>query len=219
MDESYEGDIKRWIVLTQEILGAKDINTTDKLVLAHISGFELFYASNEATAEFLGLTPRTVQAVKQKLVRLGYIKVAKDTGRGKIYQFNMARLTKFCQSDSQNFVNQTSKILSPYNKDKNKNMVTLLTPTGVVTIKIWKNQFGAWDKQISEKDADGKKHVIEKSWFTRGTKLIITGIKRDDTFVPKKYKNTEFPLFEKIISMDDQGFITASATERMEGDE
>lgn len=103
-------------------------------------------------------------------------------------------------------------------KNKNKGQVTLLTPTGVVTVKVWKNQFASWDKQISVKDSEGKKHVIEKSWFTRGNKLIITGIKRDDTFIPKKYKNTEWPLFEKIEELDDRGFIIESYTERKEGD-
>mgnify|MGYP003571287231 CR=1 FL=1 len=101
-------------------------------------------------------------------------------------------------------------------KDKNKSSVILLTPTGVVTVKVWKNQFAAWDKQISERGADGVKHVIEKSWFTRGNKLIITGIRRDDTFIPKKYKNTEFDIFEKILEIDDKGFITKSITERPE---
>ena len=101
-------------------------------------------------------------------------------------------------------------------KDKNKNTVTLLTPTGVVVVKVWKSQFSAWDKQISEKDSNGKKHVVEKSWFTRGNKLIITGIKRDDTFIPKKYKGTEWPLFEKIEEIDDKGFILSSSTERVE---
>jgi DNA polymerase-3 subunit alpha len=100
-------------------------------------------------------------------------------------------------------------------KDKNKSTVVLLTPTGVVNVKVWKNQFAKWDKQIFEKDADGVKHVIEKSWFTRGNKLIITGIRRDDTFVPKKYKNTKYPLFEKILEIDN-GFITNSITERAE---
>ena len=100
-------------------------------------------------------------------------------------------------------------------KNKTKGMITLLTTSGVVTVKVWKNQFTAWDKQISEKGPDGKKHVIEKSWFTRGNKLIITGIKRDDTFVPKKYKSTSYPLFEKIETMEN-GFITSSSTERME---
>lgn len=100
-------------------------------------------------------------------------------------------------------------------KNKTKGTVTLLTTTGVVTVKVWKNQFTAWDKQVSEKGPDGKKHVIEKSWFTRGNKLIITGIRRDDTFVPKKYKDTSYPLFEKINILED-GFILDSATERME---
>lgn len=101
-------------------------------------------------------------------------------------------------------------------KDKNKSTVVLLTPSSVVNVKVWKNQFAKWDKQIFEKDSDGTKHVIEKSWFTRGNKLIITGIKRDDTFVPKKYKNTKYPLFEKILEIDKDGFITNSITERPE---
>lgn len=101
-------------------------------------------------------------------------------------------------------------------KDKNKSSVTLLTPTGVVLVKVWKNQFAAWDKQISERDSNGVKHVVEKSWFSRGTKLIITGIRRGDNFIPKKYKNTNFPLFEKIEAIDNKGFITQSNTERIE---
>ena len=101
-------------------------------------------------------------------------------------------------------------------KNKTKNMITLLTTTGTVTVKIWKSQFSEWDKQISEKDIDGVKHVVEKSWFARGTKLIISGIKRENTFVPKKYKSSEFPLFEKIVELDDNGFILKSETKRVE---
>lgn len=101
-------------------------------------------------------------------------------------------------------------------KDKNKSSVMLLTPTGVVTVKVWKNQFAAWDKQISERGADGVKHIVEKSWFQKGTKLIITGIRREDNFIPKKYKSTTHPLFEKIIDIDDNGWIVNSTTERTE---
>lgn len=104
-------------------------------------------------------------------------------------------------------------------KDKNKSTVSLLTTTGVVTIKVWKNQFAKWDKQISERDADGVKHIVEKSFFQRGNKLIITGIRRDDSFIPKKYKSTEYSLFEKINEMDNKGFILNSSTERAEVDD
>lgn len=105
-------------------------------------------------------------------------------------------------------------------KDKNKSTVVLLTPTmQVVNVKVWKNQYAKWDRQISRKNPDGTKTVVEKSFFARGNKLIITGIRRDDDFVPKKYKSTSFPLFEKIEEMDDEGFITKSTTERAEVDE
>lgn len=100
-------------------------------------------------------------------------------------------------------------------KDKNKSTVTLLTTTGVVTVKVWKNQFAKWDKQISARGTDGKKHVIERSFFQRGNKLIITGIRRGDNFIPKKYKSTEYPLFTKIEEMEN-GFITKYSTERLE---
>lgn len=105
-------------------------------------------------------------------------------------------------------------------KDKNKSTVTILTPEmQVVNVKVWKNQYAKWDRQISRKNPDGTKTVIEKSFFARGNKLIITGIRREDDFVPKKYKNTSFPLFEKIEEMDADGFITKSTTERAEVDE
>jgi DNA polymerase-3 subunit alpha len=46
-------------------------------------------------------------------------------------------------------------------------------------------------KQISEIQPNGKKKILEKSWFTRGTKLMITGYRRDDQFVAKTYKSTQ----------------------------
>lgn len=102
-------------------------------------------------------------------------------------------------------------------KDKNKSTVTLLTPTmQVVNVKVWKNQYAKWDRQLSRKNPDGTKTVIEKSFFARGNKLIITGIRRDDDFIPKKYKSTTYPLFEKIEEIDADGFITKSSTERAE---
>lgn len=105
-------------------------------------------------------------------------------------------------------------------KDKNKSTVVLLTPTmQVVNVKVWKNQYTKWDRQISRKNPDGSKTIVEKSFFARGNKLIITGIRRDDDFVPKKYKSTKFPLFEKIEEMDAEGYITKSTTERAEVDE
>lgn len=77
-------------------------------------------------------------------------------------------------------------------KDKNKHIVTLLTSNGVVNVKFYKGQFGFYDKQISQINSDGSKTVLEKSWFTRGTKLLITGFRREEQFVAKTYKNSTY---------------------------
>ena len=75
-------------------------------------------------------------------------------------------------------------------KNENKSTVTLLTTTGVVNVKFTKDYFAMYSRQISEKGEDGIKHVLEKGWFRRGEKLMITGFRRDDTFVAKTYTHT-----------------------------
>ena len=102
-------------------------------------------------------------------------------------------------------------------KNKIKNTVTLLTPTGVVSVKIYKNQYSIYDKQISAIGSDGKKHVQEKSWFSRGTLLMVQGIRRGNDFVPKKMKNSIYPIISKITHIDDDGVLTFQY-DRVEGD-
>lgn len=76
-------------------------------------------------------------------------------------------------------------------KNKNKHSLTLLTTDGVVTVKFYAEAFAHYDKQVSKIDpATGKKTVLEKSWFARGNNLLITGIRRGDTFFPKKYQDS-----------------------------
>lgn len=101
-------------------------------------------------------------------------------------------------------------------RDKAKKSITLLTTSGVVTVKIFGDAFTHYDKQISERGADGKKHVVEKSWFTRGNKIIVTGIRRGDNFIGKKYKNTPFHLVELITNINEKGYIETEK-ERREG--
>ena len=92
-------------------------------------------------------------------------------------------------------------------KNKIKNTVTLLTPTGVVNVKIYKNQYALYDKQLSEKGSDGHKHVIEKSWFSRGTLLMVQGIRRGQDFIPKKRKDSYYPIISKITKIEDNGYL------------
>ena len=103
-------------------------------------------------------------------------------------------------------------------KNKLKNTISLLTPTGVVQVKIYKNQYALYDKQISQKDDEGKKHVLEKGWFTRGTMLMIQGIRRGDNFIPKKRKDSILPVIAKIIAINDDNTLSFKY-ERTEVDE
>jgi DNA polymerase-3 subunit alpha len=103
-------------------------------------------------------------------------------------------------------------------KNKMKNTVTLLTPTGVVNVKVYKSQYASYDKQLSQKGDDGVKHVLEKSWFSRGTLLMVQGIRRGADFVPKKRKDSFYPVISKIIGMRDNGILEFQ-TKRMEVEE
>lgn len=74
-------------------------------------------------------------------------------------------------------------------KDKLHSSITLLTPTGPVEVKFRKEQFASYDAQIS-KMVNGKKTIVERSWLNRGVGLIIHGMRQDDTFIAKTYKNS-----------------------------
>lgn len=88
-------------------------------------------------------------------------------------------------------------------KNKLKNSITLLTPDGVVNVKIWKNQYAKYDKQISEIGSDGKKKVRERSWFKRGTLLYLQGVRRGQNFIPKAYKGSRHKIpIMKIIAVE-----------------
>ena len=97
-------------------------------------------------------------------------------------------------------------------RDKNKKSVTILTTSGVVTVKIYGEVFAHYDKQISELGADGKKHVKEHSFFKRGQKIIVTGIRRGDQFFAKKYSKTPYHLVELITEVDNDGFLVTKGT-------
>lgn len=75
-------------------------------------------------------------------------------------------------------------------KNKNKGLVYLLTIDGVVTVRFSKEYFSMFDRQISERQSDGKKKVLEKSWFNKGNMIVVQGIRRGDEFVAKKYASS-----------------------------
>ena len=93
-------------------------------------------------------------------------------------------------------------------KNKTKSIVTLLTTDGVVSVKFRKEYFSLFDKQISERGADGVKHVVEKSWFNRGSMIVVTGIRSGDDFISKKYASSGGHQLYKIDKINKDGSLT-----------
>lgn len=75
-------------------------------------------------------------------------------------------------------------------KNDTRASISLLTTDGVVNVKFTKEHYAMYSRQLSEVQPDGTKKVVEKGWMTRGTKLMLTGYRREDQFVIKTYKHT-----------------------------
>ena len=97
-------------------------------------------------------------------------------------------------------------------KDKIRSTVTLLTTSGVVDVKFRKEYFSLFDKQISARGDDGVKHVLERSWFNRGNMIVVQGIRSGDTFIPKKYNNTQGHQLYRISEILPNGEIKLQTT-------
>ena len=92
-------------------------------------------------------------------------------------------------------------------KNKTKSTVSVLTTDGVVSVKFRPEYFSRLDKQMSERQADGTKKITERSWFGRGSMLMLTGFRRGSQFVPKKYSKTATHMTYKIDEVTSDGEI------------
>lgn len=93
-------------------------------------------------------------------------------------------------------------------KNKTKSTVTILTTTGVVEVKFRKEYFTLFDKQISIKQPDGTKKIMEKSWFNRGNMIVVMGIRSGDNFIAKKYASSGGHQLYRITELLDNGDLT-----------
>lgn len=89
-------------------------------------------------------------------------------------------------------------------KNTTKSTITVQTPDGVVIVKIYKNLFSTLGATLSSDTESGEKLIEQEGFFEKGTHLLITGIKRGSTFVPKVYKNTGRNSVLKI-NLDENG--------------
>lgn len=80
------------------------------------------------------------------------------------------------------------------NFDNTHHTIHLLTKYGCVPVKFSKGAYAHYNKRISVKNNENsdKKTVLESSWFSRGTKLIITGVRYEQNFKPMRYADTVY---------------------------
>lgn len=114
---------------------------------------------------------------------------------------------------------KTYKIIGTViSKNDSRSSISLLTTEGVVNVKFTKEYYAMFARQISEKQDDGTKKVMEKGWFNRGTKVMITGFRRDDMFVAKSYQHTPTHQIYKITSIKENGDIEINHDRYGQGD-
>lgn len=92
-------------------------------------------------------------------------------------------------------------------RDTTKGLVTIQCPDGVVNIKVYKGLFALYNQTIADLDAAGNKVIEEESFFDKGTHLLVTGIQRGATFVPKVYKSTGRRAILKIVLDEQNHFV------------
>lgn len=89
-------------------------------------------------------------------------------------------------------------------RDRTKGLVTLQCPDGVVSLKVYKDLFATFMSVVGEIDINGEKDIEQDSFFEKGVHLLVTGIQRGMTFVPKVYKSTGRKSILRIV-LDDEG--------------
>lgn len=96
-------------------------------------------------------------------------------------------------------------------RDRTKGLVTLQCPDGVVSLKVYKDLFATMISVSGDIDEEGEKDIEQDSFFEKGVHLLVTGIQRGMTFVPKVYKNTGRPAIMKIVLDEDGDFVELEA--------
>ncbi|MBD9054326.1 MAG: DNA polymerase III subunit alpha [Holdemanella biformis] len=93
-------------------------------------------------------------------------------------------------------------------KDDMHSSISVLTvDSGVVTVKMNRDYYAMYNRRISEVQKDGTKKVIEQSWFSKGTLVVLQGIRRGDSFFLKNYKRSAYHQLYKITEIHSNGTV------------
>lgn len=89
-------------------------------------------------------------------------------------------------------------------KNATKHIVTILATDGSVVPIKYQGNYSIYDKTVKR---DGK--VLETSWFSKGNLLIVSGYRRGNQFVAKRYADSLTTTTTKLINyVDNNGELT-----------
>ena len=93
-------------------------------------------------------------------------------------------------------------------KDDMHSSISILTvDSGVVTVKMNRDYYAMYNRRISEVQKNGTKKVIEQGWFSKGTLVVLQGIRRGDSFFLKNYKKSAYHQLYKITEIHSNGTV------------
>ena len=104
------------------------------------------------------------------------------------------------------------------NSDNNKHIVTILTNFGkVVDVKFYSGSYIYYNKVISYQDEKGVKHRVEGSWFDRGSLILLSGVRRELSFLPKTDWNKGYKHSVELITgvLDDGTLLLKEEREKL----
>lgn len=100
-------------------------------------------------------------------------------------------------------------------KDDLHSSISLLTEhSGVVTVKLGRDFYAQYNRKISQVQPDGRKKMMEDSFFRKGTLLVVEGFRRGETFVKRAMVKGGTGIY-KILEIKGDGAVEAVST-RME---
>lgn len=107
-----------------------------------------------------------------------------------------------------NIKNATRSIIAGTVIDKDKKgLAYIVCPdNSVVMVRVGKGKFPYYNKKVSQ--GEGKdRHIVDSSWFDRGTKLLVGGVRRGNEFIANN-KGLSLPhTLAKIHGYEDNIYI------------
>ena len=205
--------VKPYLSLTKSEYG----NIPEGIMMKETAFDKVFKAQMEKLMNYLN-SPEGLQLFYTTQQNMYKEEIRKKYCLGSIAQWEMEVVNYYHEPHELKNVNTSNYNISDFNTledggtitalagtvigtENNKHIVNLLTTTGVVAVKFYANNYVLYNQKISVKDpVTNKKTVIDDSWFKRGNKIIVYGVRRENMFISKTDRSTGYSRTVGLIN-------------------